>query len=203
MNQTLLIATHNKAKFEQIKQILGNINYHIVSLQDLHITHKVNEIGLSYKENAILKARTYARLSGIATLADDSGLEVDALDGAPGIYSARFAGEDKTDQEKVAFLLDTLKNIPEAKRGACFKSVVAYITPDNALKTFNGLSKGFIAFAPRGPWRAGFPYLSVYIPEGFDKTVNELEELNIEYPYHRKQALKELKEYLLGKPVIT
>ncbi len=188
----LLIATHNKAKFEQIKRLLDDIPYEIVSLADLGITFDVEEIGKTYEENALLKAKTYAKLSGLLTLADDSGLEVVALDDAPGIYSARFAGPGKTDEEKVDFLLEKIKEVPEGKRQATFKCTMALAWPDGKIKIYNGQSTGTIALHSRGQSTDGFPYYRVYIPSEFSKTIAELEQEGIAYQSHRKQSLKQL-----------
>jgi XTP/dITP diphosphohydrolase len=188
----LLISTHNKAKFNQIKQLLGDIPFDPVSLDDVDIAFDVEETGKTYEENARLKAVTYAKISGLFSLADDSGLEIDALDGEPGIYSGRYAGLGKTDEQKIEFLLDKIKSVPEGKRQATFKCCMALAWPDGKSKVYHGQTTGTIALKPRGKPVVGFPYYRIYIPDGFNKTIAELHQEGIEYQSHRKRVLKDL-----------
>lgn len=185
----LLIATHNKAKLRQMSQYLKDLPYQIVSLNDLGIDFDVEETGTTFAQNALLKATTYAKLSGLLTLADDSGLEVEALGGEPGIYSARYAGPNKTDEQKIDYLLDKIKEVPEGKRQARFSSAVALAWPDGTTKLYEGQSTGAITFTPRGASYKGFPYYRIYILDGYDKTLAELEDEGIPYTSHRQKAL--------------
>ena len=121
----LLIATHNAGKLIELTGLLGDMPFDLVSLADAGIHHQVGETGETFEQNAALKAETYARLSGLPTLADDSGLEVDALDGEPGVRSSRYAGDNATDADRIAFLLRKLDNILAGDRTARFRCVIA------------------------------------------------------------------------------
>jgi XTP/dITP diphosphohydrolase len=168
----LLLATTNKGKAREYAELLKGIPFRLVTLSDENINIDVNENGSTYEENARLKALTYARQSGLLTLADDSGLEVDALGGEPGILSARYAGKGVSDGERNAFLLSKIKNVPEKERGARFVCVIAIATPEGSVKIFKGECSGFINKAPRGANGHGYDPV-FYVPE-LDKTIAEL-----------------------------
>lgn len=195
-NNTLLIATHNKVKFQDIKNHLHDIPYKLVSLDDVGIDYDVEETGTTYEQNAILKAEAYAKLSGLLTLADDTGIEIDALGGEPGVYSARYAGPNSTDQDKISLILDNLKDVPDNKRGARFVVVLALVFPNNGTKLFKGEVTGHMARESRGILVKGFPYRQFFIIDGHDKTVSELDDQKISHVSHRHKALDELKRYL-------
>ena len=126
----LLIATGNPGKMREYQGLLRDVPFELVSLQDLGINHEVDETGETFEQNAWLKASEYAAISGILTLADDSGLEVDALSGEPGVRSARYGGDSCTnDQDRVALLLKNLENVPREERGARFRCVIAIVLP--------------------------------------------------------------------------
>ena len=114
----LLVATHNRGKLRELTELLGDVLFELVSLDDLGVAHDVEETGDTFEDNATLKAVEYSSLSGVTTLADDSGLEVDALDGAPGVRSARYAGADATDADRIALLLRNLRDVPPESRTA-------------------------------------------------------------------------------------
>ena len=146
--------------------------YELVSLSDVGIDVDVDETGATYAENAALKAATYAKLSGLPTLADDSGLEVDGLDGEPGVLSARYAGDDANDDDRIAFLLQKLNNIPREKWTARFRCVIALTRPNCPVKLYEGRCEGVITDRPRGA--SGFGYDPLfYIPE-MDRTMADL-----------------------------
>ena len=146
--------------------------FELVPLADVGIDADVEETGTTYAENATLKAVTYARLSSLPTLADDSGLEVDGLDGEPGPRSARYAGEDANDDDRIAFLLQKLNNIPREKWTARFRCVIALTRPDCPVELFEGRCEGVITDRPRGA--SGFGYdPAFYIPE-MNRTMAEL-----------------------------
>ena len=126
----LLLATSNKGKITEYLQILNGLPYEFVSLKDLGIKSDVKEDYSTYKENALHKATEYSRQSGLMTLADDSGLEVDELNGAPGVLSARYAGQNATDNDRVNLLLSNLKGVPTEKRTARFVCVIALTLPE-------------------------------------------------------------------------
>ncbi|MGB8467775.1 MAG: non-canonical purine NTP pyrophosphatase [Candidatus Babeliales bacterium] len=193
---TIVIGTNNPSKYAAIKEIVSVLPYTFISLAEAGITHDVAETGTTYAQNAILKAETYARMSGLPTIADDSGIEIAALNGAPGVYSSRFAGEHKTDQEKIDFMLYKLRDVPDGSRQAQFISVVAFAQPEGTTQLFQGISRGTIALHAQGTVKKGFPYYSIYIPEGFNQTVNEILASGKTYNSHRAQSLKALVAHL-------
>lgn len=174
MNTKLLIATHNSAKLNEFKSLLKDSGFQVLSLSDLGITYDVEETGTTFKENAILKAQTYAKLSGILTLADDSGLEIDALNGEPGIYSRRYAGDNATDDQKRAFVLEKMKNVPLEQRTARFVCVIAIAKPSGSVETFDGQMAGSITLKPFEPHIPEFPYCSVFLVPDEGKTITQL-----------------------------
>lgn len=164
MSRKLLVATHNPGKVREYRDLLADLPIQVTYLDEEGITLEVAETGQSFAENAQLKAVAYARTSGLWTWADDSGLEVDALDGAPGIYSARYAGEAATDADRYRKLLDALAGVPWSRRTARFRCVVALATPEGRVRTCEGVCAGVIAFGPAG--QNGFGYDPIfYLPE--------------------------------------
>ena len=168
----LLIATHNPGKLGELTWLLGDVPFDLVSLADVGIHHQVDETGETFEQNAALKAETYARLSGLPTLADDSGLEVDALDGEPGVRSSRYAGDNANDADRIAFLLRKLANIPAGDRSARFRCVIAVAWPRGPLELHSGACEGTIIEAPRGS--NGFGYDPVFFVPAMGKTMAEL-----------------------------
>lgn len=156
----LLIATHNRGKLREYQEMLDDLPVELVTLDDVGIHDDVEETGTTLAENARLKAMAYARASGLLTLADDSGLEVDALGGEPGVYSKRYAGENKSDAERNRFLLDKLHTVPAGKRTARFRCAIAIATPDGKLWETDGVCEGEIGFEPRGT--NGFGYDPIF-----------------------------------------
>ena len=160
----VLLATKNRAKVKEYSKLLRGIPYEIVSLEDVGIAQDVEESGKTFEENATIKAKTYAKLSGLVAIADDSGLEVDALGGAPGVRSARYAGEGATDKERIDYLLKKMRGIPSEQRTARFRCVIAIATPDGKAEVCEGICPGIITFEPRG--KKGFGYdPTFYLPE--------------------------------------
>jgi len=160
----LLLATNNKAKVHEYKSLLQGIPYEIVTLAEQGITTVVDEVGGSLEENARIKAAALAAESRLLSLADDSGLEVDALGGEPGPLSARYAGEGASDIERINYLLARLKDVPGEERAARFRCVIAVATPDKAVELCSGECRGLITLTPRGD--QGFGYDPVfYLPE--------------------------------------
>jgi XTP/dITP diphosphohydrolase len=197
LSKGLLIATSNKGKIKEIKQILGDIkNIKIVLLSEIHgHSFEVEEHGKTVQENALIKAKAYAEKFGYVALADDSGLEVDYLNGAPGINSARYAGVEATDEDRVKKLLIELKDIPTTKRTARFKCSVCLYDPSNGDKIFaEGICPGVIGLTSSGS--NGFGYDPIFIPDGCKCTMAELSPEQKNSISHRGNALKSLKEKL-------
>ncbi len=193
-HNNLLLATNNKAKVREYKSLLRGIPYKIVTLAEQGINTTVDETGGSLEENARLKATALAAESRLLSLADDSGLEVDALGGAPGALSGRYAGEGASDIERVNYLLAQIKDIPGDKRAACFRCVIAIAAPDGKVELCSGECRGSITLAPRG--KHGFGYDPVfYLPE-LGKTMAELPLELKNRVSHRGQAAKKARELL-------
>ena len=194
MHPKLLLATNNQAKVREYKSLLQNLPYALVAPAELGIATVVSEVGGSLEENARLKATVFAGRSHLLSLADDSGLEVDALGGEPGPLSARYAGEDASDRDRVNYLLSKLNGVPWEKRSACFRCIIAIATPEGVVELCSGECRGFITFAPRGA--QGFGYDPVfYLPE-LDRTMAELP-LEIKNQIsHRGQAARKAYQVL-------
>ncbi len=190
MRCKLLLATNNQAKVREYRSLLQNLPYELVTLAEQGITTIVSEVGESLEENARLKATVLAAESRLLALADDSGLEVDALGGEPGRLSARYAGEGASDRDRVNYLLSRLKNVPWQKRSACFRCVIAVATPGGEVELCSGECPGFITFELRG--EQGFGYDPVfYLPE-LDKTMAELPLEIKNQVSHRGQATRKV-----------
>lgn len=191
----LLLATGNAHKLNELKTLLQGLPYDMVSPADVGIDADIEETGDSLEENARLKAMAMAAKSGLLTLADDSGLEVDALNGAPGVFSARYAGENASDADRVKYLLRQLTDVPQEKRQAKFRCVIAIATPDGKVDTVSGECRGYIAFEPRG--EHGFGYDPIfYLPE-LGKTMAELPPEVKNRISHRGQATAGAFSFLL------
>jgi XTP/dITP diphosphohydrolase len=168
----LLLATSNPGKIGEYRFLLDSPGYKITTLAEEGIVKVVTESGNSYEKNARLKAITYAELSQLIALADDSGLEVDALNGEPGVKSARFAGKAATDAERVNFLLAKLNGVPWEQRTACFKCIIAIATPEGQSKVCYGECPGIIALEAKG--ENGFGYDPIFFLPELGKTMAEL-----------------------------
>ena len=169
----LLVATGNAGKVRELSQLLAGLPVRLRHLADFGDVLEPEETGTTFAANATLKALYYSKLSGLPTLSDDSGLAVDALGGAPGVYSARYAGPQATYAERIAKLLEELAATGDGERRARFVCVIAVADPSTgAVETFEGTCEGRIAHAPRGT--GGFGYDPVFIPEGYAQTFGEL-----------------------------
>lgn len=182
----LLIATHNRGKLVEFQELLAGLPVELVTLDDAGIRDDVEETGATFAENARLKALTYARSSDLLTLADDSGLEVDALGGEPGVYSRRYAGENATDNDRISFLLDKLRDVPAEARAARFRCAIAIAAPAGQLWETNGTVEGEILFAPRG--LHGFGYDPIFFLPRLGMTMAELPETEKNKVSHRARA---------------
>ncbi|NMA79445.1 MAG: RdgB/HAM1 family non-canonical purine NTP pyrophosphatase, partial [Clostridiales bacterium] len=157
----LIAASNNKGKIKELKQILSPFGYEVISQSEAGIDIDVEETGKSFEENAALKARAISKITGLPTIADDSGLSVDYLDGAPGIFSARFAGENATDKENNDKLLKMLSDVPISKRDAKFICAICFISEDGENISVQGQCSGEIGFSPVGKF--GFGYDPIFM----------------------------------------
>jgi XTP/dITP diphosphohydrolase len=193
----LLVATTNEGKFAEVQAFLKNLPLTILTLESFGSWPAVAEDGTTFEENALKKARTLAEYSGMLTLADDSGLEVDALNGAPGIYSARYAGEEGNDEKNNEKLLGELQGVTEGKRSARFVCALALCAPESRRMkewTVRESCEGRIAFERRGENGFGYDPLFFYPP--FGKTFGEIDRETKATVSHRGKALKKLAEIL-------
>jgi XTP/dITP diphosphohydrolase len=188
----LLISTRNPYKLREIRTILGD-SFEVSDLSILPTMHEVEETGTSFEENAELKAVVASQLFEGWVIADDSGLEVDALGGAPGIYSARYAGEAASDSENNTLLLKHLEQIPEHQRRARFRCVIVLARAGRKLAAFSGVVEGLIASSPRGV--EGFGYDPLFTPKGFSQTFGDLPVATKNRLSHRARALSQLREW--------
>ena len=188
----VVIATNNAHKLEEIGDILSDLDYKIYSLKDVNLDGiEIVEDGKTFEHNALIKARTIAKKTNMIAISDDSGLEVDAIGKKPGIYSARFAGENATDEENRQKLIKSLKNIPMSQRSARFVSAIAVVFPDGKEFVVRGTCEGNIGFEEKG--KNGFGYDSLFIVDGYNKTFAEIPSSVKNAISHRANALKLMK----------
>jgi XTP/dITP diphosphohydrolase len=192
----LLLATNNRGKLAELRLLLAGLPYRLLSPAEIGLKLEVQETGSTYAANARLKARSFARASGRLTLADDSGLEVEALRWAPGILSARYAGPRASDADRVAFLLDKINMIPSEKRSARFRCVIAIAHPDGKVRLCSGSCRGQIALSPRGIH--GFGYDPIFYFPRLDKTMAELPAEVKNCISHRARAVYRARNILLA-----
>ncbi|MBI5674595.1 MAG: XTP/dITP diphosphatase [Nitrospirae bacterium] len=192
----IVLATRNRKKVEEIRKIFASmkIEPRFYSLDDFPECTEAEEDGVTFEENAVKKAVQIFKCTKMTAIADDSGLEVDALKGAPGVYSARYAGEPSDDFANSRKLLDEIKDISDEGRGARFVCCIALAEPDG-VKTFIGYVKGRIGREMRG--RNGFGYDPLFFPEGHDRTFAEMDDTEKNAMSHRGEALRELREYMV------
>jgi XTP/dITP diphosphohydrolase len=196
--RALLLGTRNPGKVIEIKSILANSDWSFSSLQEFPNVGEAKENFLTFAENAIAKAQFYASATGLCALADDSGLEVAALGGAPGVFSARYAGEHATDADRRALLLSELSKTGATDRRARFVAVVAIATPDGKiLNASEGICDGTITFSPRGT--GGFGYDPLFVPDGYTQTFAELPDTIKNQISHRALALINTKQFLASR----
>jgi XTP/dITP diphosphohydrolase len=192
----LLVASGNKGKLREFGELLKGVVDTILSPADFPGLPEVEEDGVTFEENALKKARSAALFTGRPVLADDSGLSVDFLDGRPGVYSARYAGENASDADNNALLLRELAGVPAERRGGAFHCVIALCLPDGSCQTFDGSLPGVILEAPRG--EGGFGYDPLFLVPEYGQTFSELP-LEIKNAIsHRGRAMQLLKAALLA-----
>ncbi|AXI09613.1 XTP/dITP diphosphatase [Oceanobacillus sp. 143] len=189
----ILIATKNRGKIAEFKQFFATVNVEVVSLLDLEEpVPDIEETGQTFEENAALKAEEIAQMFNITVLADDSGLIIDALDGRPGIYSARYAGEPTDDKANIRKVLDELVEVPASERTARFICVLAIATPGEETLFYKGYCEGTIRTTEKG--ENGFGYDPIFIPQGYNQTMAELSPEEKNKISHRKNAISQLEK---------
>lgn len=190
----LIIATGNKGKAKEFEALFSPLGYQVLTLHDLEGATDVEETGTTFEENAILKAEALCEQFNTMVIADDSGLMIDALDGRPGVYSARYAGEQKNDDDNIDKVLEELKDVPEEKRTARFYCALAVAVPGEETITVSGTVEGRIANGRQG--ENGFGYDPVFYVPNLGKMMAELKPEEKNAISHRANALKKLKELL-------
>jgi XTP/dITP diphosphohydrolase len=192
----LVVATLNRAKGRELLDLLGNVPYELLLLADVPGATLPEETGKMYAENALIKARAGVLATGVIALADDSGIEVDALDGGPGLYSARFGGHGLNDAGRTALLLERLRGMPTERRTARFRSVIAIVEPGGREQLVEGVVEGRIAQAPRGAGGFGYDPIFFYPPYGC--TLAEVGADRKLAVAHRGQAFRQFRAWLTG-----
>lgn len=190
----IVIATKNKKKVEEFLRILKDLNVNLLSMDDFPDLPNIEEDQDTFERNAIKKALATSSYTKKIAVADDSGLEVYALNGEPGVRSARYAGDNASDIDNINKLLDKMKDVPDAERGARFVCCIAIAFPDGRVKTFWGFVDGFIGKEPKG--RLGFGYDPVFYPKGYNVTFAEMSPEEKDTLSHRAIALRAFKEYM-------
>ncbi len=190
----IIFATGNKDKLREIGEILDNEDLEIVSMKDAGFDMDIEENGTTFAENALIKARAIAKASGCLTLADDSGLEIDAMDKQPGIYSARFLGHDTGYDHKNNYILDKLKDVPEEKRTARYVCAVAAVWPDGREEAVTETFEGRIGYEQRG--NGGFGYDPIFWVPEYNKSAAEMTPDEKNSMSHRGKALRAMKKIL-------
>jgi XTP/dITP diphosphohydrolase len=190
----IVLATRNKKKIEEIKRIIADLPIHVLSLDNFTDCPETVEDKDTFEGNAIKKAVEVCTCTGKPALADDSGLVVDSLGGAPGVYSARYAGEEGNSAKNCSKLLSNMRSVPDEKRGARFVCCMALAFPEGPVKTFFGYVEGRIGHVPKG--EMGFGYDPVFIPNNYQKTFAEMSGDEKDRLSHRGNALLKLKTSL-------
>jgi XTP/dITP diphosphohydrolase len=192
----LLIATTNRGKIEQIKPILKDLPIELIFLPDLNLKLTAEENGKTLEENAVIKANFYSDLTGLWALADDMGLEIDALGGEPGVKSRRWPGHEASDEELIRLTLKKLKGVPFEKRKASFKSVIAIASPQKENWILKGVSRGYISESPSRIKIKGLPFACLFFIPKYKKIFTELSDIEKEKTGHRIKAIKKAKKII-------
>jgi XTP/dITP diphosphohydrolase len=197
--RALLLATTNRHKLKEFRDIFADLPWQLLSLSDVDLDMDVEETGTTFEENATLKAVAYARSSGLLALADDSGLEIDALGGAPGVYSARFLGPDASYAERFRVILERLHDVSPEQRTARFRCVITLAEPTGYTRSVEGTVEGIIADAPRG--NNGFGYDPIFLVPELWKTTAELLPEQKHRISHRGRAARQARILLEDWPL--
>jgi len=195
---TLLLATSNPHKLEEFRTLFSDLPLRLLSLNDIQLNVDVEETGNTFSENAELKGQAYAQMSHMLTLADDSGLEVDALGGLPGVHSARYLGRETSYEERFRVILEQLRGLPQEQRGARFRCVIALAEPSGKIYLVEGIVEGVIAESPRGTH--GFGYDPIFFLPELGKTFAELEPVVKNRISHRARAAQSARKLLENWP---
>ncbi len=190
----IIIATRNQGKVNEIRELMRDLPLAFLSLADLPNFPDIEEDGETFEQNALKKARVLAQATGLTALADDSGLCVDALDGRPGVHSARYAGESASDADRFNRILEKMRNVPDEKRSARFVCVLALVWPDGEERLFQGTCEGKITHEPLGT--EGFGYDPIFYYEEAELTFAEMDRQGKNRVSHRGRALRQLAAYL-------
>jgi len=190
-----LLATNNPGKVRELRRLLSDLAFELVTPAELEISLDVPETGSTYAENAAIKARAFARAANCLALADDSGIEVDALEGGPGVMSARYGTPALDDVGRTQHLLDELDGVPPERRTARYRAIVAIGSPSGEVELFEGVQEGMIASGPRG--QGGFGYDPVFLVDG-KRTQAEIPEVEKDAISHRGRAVRAAAGYLRG-----
>lgn len=197
MSDKLLVATHNQGKVREYRALLADLPIEVTYLDAEGVTFEAQETGQTFAENAVMKAQAYAAHTGLLTWADDSGLEVDALGGEPGVLSARYgAPSAHSDLERYQFLLSKLAGVPDAERTARFRCVVALVWPVGRVLTTDGACEGRIAHAPRGQHGFGYDPVFLVADSGYEQTMAELDPELKNQISHRGRAARAARQQL-------
>jgi XTP/dITP diphosphohydrolase len=199
--RALLLATTNRHKLEEYCAIFSDIRFKLLSLYDVQLDINVEETGTTFAENAVLKAQSYAQATGMLSLADDSGLEIDALGGAPGVYSARFAGVNTSYEERFRLIEQRLRGLPMEQRTARFRCSIALAEPSGYYRVVEGVLEGQIAESPRGDH--GFGYDPIFLVPELGKTTAELTPDQKNRISHRGRAAQKARILLANWPQTT
>lgn len=195
MSNKIIFATNNEDKMKEIRMILNDLDYEILSLKDAGITVDIIEDGKTFEENALIKAKTVMEYTGEIVMADDSGLEVDALDKRPGIYSSRFLGEETSYDVKNQYILDKLKDVEWDERTARFVCAIACVFPDGKKLIKRGVMEGYIGYEIQG--KNGFGYDPIFWLPNYNATSAQISPEDKNKESHRGKALRAIKKEIL------
>lgn len=190
----IVLATSNPGKVREIQQVLAGLPVELIPRSDIPAAPDVEETGDTYEENATLKAAALVEATGLPALAEDSGIEVDALDGGPGVRSARFSGDDASDDSNNGLLISSLDGVPDPKRGARYRAVAVLMLPDGRRFVTEGACEGRIAVEGRGT--GGFGYDPYFIPDGHERHMAELSPEEKNAISHRGEALRAMADHI-------
>ena len=196
MSRRVVLATRNSGKITELRRILAPYDIDLVGLDEFPDAPEVEETGATFADNALLKARAIAAATGLPAVADDSGLVVDALDGSPGILSARWAGQHGDDAANLALVLEQTAGVPDGERGAAFVCAAAVVLPGDGERVVEGRVDGALVREPRGS--GGFGYDPIFVPFGETRTTAEMPAAEKDAISHRGQAFRALAPVLAG-----